>query len=447
MTFWNSEKLATASRGALAGCCLVGMIAAGTVCACEQEKAIAPGNKSTIPTDADAMVHSEGPRIVDPNGAPLKLRCVNVDSWLIPIPYLVSDSGNALFISSSEFVGRLDDVVGAQRAGAFWDEWRDNFITEGDFERMAALGFNCARLVIYHRAITTEAGGQYTLLDDRLRYIDKALEWGLAHGVYVVLDLHTAPGGQNGVATVSDVPSTDPVPRLFEGPTAEANQQATISIWRGLAERYRDNVVVAGYDLLNEPAVSAQLPPNTLPDLVARITSAIRSVDSDHMIIVEGDGLAQEFSMFSAPLDANMTYEFHAYALTGFEPWTNPDQKLLQPYTTLRAEHDRPLWLGEFGENTQEWQVKMIGLMEANDIGWALFPWKRKMTLFWNPVLQMIQPTPKWYELASYLAQPADGTMASPSASAAEEGMAEILSAMKLANCTEDGALANAILQ
>ena len=401
--------------------------------------------ETTVPPSR-AMVRSSGSQVLDPAGQVLDLRCVNVDGWLWPTAYLISDSGNALFISTTELVDRLDDVVGEDRADEFWKEWRDSFVTEADFERMAALGINCVRLVIYYRAILTMDDGIPVFDEESMAYIDSAIDWGEEHGVYIVLDLHSAPGGQNGVPTVADVPATDPVPRLWEGPDAKANQDATVAIWQDLAQRYAGEPWVAGYDLLNEPALPAGSG-DALVDLYKRIILAIRSVDPDHMVILEGDNFAADVSVFAEPLDDNLMYEFHAYALTGFSEWATPDSEDLRPYLTLREEHDRPIWLGEFGEGTKEWIETMVDLAEAHDIGWALFPWKRKQTWFFNPVLQRIDDMPKWYALAAYLAQPAQGSIPLPSVAAAEEGMAEVLDKIQLANNAEDGALADAILR
>ena len=391
-----------------------------------------------------AMVHSAGTQLLGPDDAPLDLRCVNVDGWLWPTVYLQSDSGNGLFISTAEFVNRLDDVVDPARADRFWKDWRDNFFTEADVERMADLGINCARLVIYYRAIATIENGE-PVFNDVLTYVDSAVEWGEKHGVYMVLDLHAAPGGQNGVATVADVPSTDLVARLWEGPDAQANQDATVSIWRFLAERYANEPWVAGYDLLNEPALP-EGSGSDLVDLYARIIATIRSVDAGHMVIVEGDDFATDFSEFTEPLDDNLMYEFHAYALTPFSEWAVPEQQDLQPFLTLREEHNRPIWLGEFGEGTEGWIEAMVDLMEENDVGWALFPWKRKQTWFFNPVLQRIGDMPQWYAVAAYLAQPPNGSVPRPSVEEAEEGMAQAISKIQLADNTEDRSLAGAIL-
>lgn len=395
-------------------------------------------------TQQPPMVHSAGTQVLGPNNESLNLQCVNIDGWLWPTAYLVSDSGNALFISTAEFVDRLDEVVGSSRADEFWKEWRDAFITEADFESMAALGVNCARLVMYYRAIATLEDGVVELDEAAMAYVDAAVEWGGRHGVYVVLDLHAAPGGQNGVATVADVLSTDPIPRLWEGPHSSANQEATVSMWRTLAQRYVSEPWVAGYDLLNEPALPAGSS-SDLVDLYQRIIAAIRSVDKHHMVIVEGDDFAADMSVFTEPLDDNMMYEFHAYALTPFSEWFEPETQDLEPYLRLREEHDRPIWLGEFGEGTTEWIVTMVDLMETNDIGWALFPWKRKQTWFWNPVLQRIDHMPEWYELAAFLAQPSDGSIPAPSVAVAERGMAEALVNIQLSNNLEDELLADAI--
>ncbi len=366
------------------------LIAAWLLACTEPEPAKTPGNNTTIPTHGDAMVHSDGTRIVNADGAPLDLKCVNLDGWLQPIPYLISDSGNALFTSPTEFVGNLEGVVGPERATEFWRDYRDAFATESDF--------------------------------------------------YVVLDLHSVPGGQNAVPTVSDVPQADPVARLWEGPDAAANQQATVTLWTSLAARYANHPALAGYDLLNEPALPASVDPAALPQLYARLIEAVRAEDGKHMVFVEGDDLAHDFSAFDAPLDDNMAYEFHAYALTGFEDWATPDPGDIAPYVALRAAHDRPLWLGEFGEGTIDWQTGVIDVVEGQDIGWAVYPWKRKQTWWFNPVVQQIDATPTWYALASHLAQP-NGSPPSPQQ--AEAAMAEILAAVALDACTEDGAAAN----
>lgn len=414
-----------------------------------QPAAESSGEATTAPPvepPTAAMVHSSGTQVLGPDDEPLNLRCTNVDGWLTPTPYLVSDAGNALFTSPAEFASRLDDVVGEDRAAEFWAEWRENFITEADFERMSALGFNCARLIIYYRAIASVDSGEVVFDEAGLSYVDAAIEWGERHGVYVVLDLHAAPGGQNPISTVSDVPSWDPVARLWEGPETAANQDATVAIWRALAERYALEQWVAGYDLLNEPDLPLGSSGSELVDLYARIIAAIRSVDSNHMVIIEGDKLASDFSMFTEPLDDNMMYEFHAYDLTGFSEWSTPGTENIQPYLDLREAHDRPLWLGEFGEGSQDWISEMVELMESNDIGWALYPWKRKQTWFWNPVVQRIDDMPSWYVLAGYLAQPPNSSVPVPSLADAEEGMAEVLSKVQLANNSEDGGLVSAIL-
>lgn len=397
--------------------------------------AIAPGNATSIPSHGRAVVHSAGTQIVDGDEQPLKLRCVNIDGWLQPIPYLISDSGHALFISPNEFASRLDEAVGEEKAAAFWLDYRDSFITEADFERIAELGFNCARLPLYHRYAD----------EDALARVETALSWGQEHGVYIVLDLHSVPGGQNALPTVSDVPRDAAVAELWEGENASSNQDETVAMWGMLAARFAGQPALAGYDLMNEPALPSGVDPADLPALYARIIEAVRQVDSLHMVFVEGDDLAHDFSEFTTPLDPNMAYEFHAYALTGFEGWANPGPADIEAYLILRTTHDRPLWLGEFGEQTIGWQTDVIELVEGEDIGWALYPWKRKQTWFYNPVLQRIRPTPAWYALADFLAQPSGGSLPAPSLAEAEAGMAELLDAVALDQCTEDGATANAL--
>jgi aryl-phospho-beta-D-glucosidase BglC (GH1 family) len=146
-----------------------------------------------------------------------------------------------------------------------------------------------------------------------------------------------------------------------------------VQVWRRIAQRYRGEPAVLGYELLNEPIgtfldwkkYNASLEP-----LYKRATAAIREVDPDHVIILGGAQWNTEFSVFGPPFAPNLVYAFHKY-------WSEVTEASLKPFLDFRAKHDVPIWLGESGENDDQWIASMVRLAESNGIGWAFWPYKK----------------------------------------------------------------------
>jgi endoglucanase len=390
---------------------------------------------------ANPMLHAGNGEVLDAAGNPLLLRCVNLSPWLSPEPYLIGKSFKALLTSPSEMKRKLAELVGPEEAASFWQRWQDTFVTEEDFQRLARHGFNCVRLPLNYKFITRGFQDGKPLLDeDGLAPVDRAVAWGEAYGIYVMLDLHAAPGGQNPVPTVSDVPLSDRTARLWQGEEATLNQKRTIALWRALAARYAASKSVGGYDLLNEPLLPSSAPGTALAHLYADIVAAIRPVDPSHMIILEGDKYARDFSSLLPPPDGNVLYQFHEYTLFNRD-WRTPNAKALEPFLKLRADSHMPLWLGEFGEESADWQRQMVELMRANRIGWAVWPWKRIDLGNGHPVMETIITTRAWDKLTRYLV----GAMFSgkPSKEQAKQAMQEMLQAIRTPSCMQDAVLTN----
>lgn len=386
------------------------------------------------------MLHAADRAVVDSTGARVLLRCVNLSPWLVPEGYLISPGSiAALTTSPSQIKQRLETVVGPERAAAFWREWTNAFVNETDFRHLKSAGFNCVRLPLDANFIAAQinAGG-VTFAPDMIAPVDRAVAWGAATGVYVILDLHDAPGGQNPISTVSDVPSTHHMPRLWEGTSAAANQRKTIALWRALATRYADAAGVGGYDLLNEPALPSGVGGNALAKLYGEIIEAVRSVDPHHMIVIEGNDYAHDFSTLQALSDSNILYEFHEYAI-GNRAWRSPGESALAPLLRLRQTTGKPLWLGEFGENTAVWQGQVVDLLESHGVGWAVWPWKRVDFGTSHPVIEAIEVPPAWRALAGYLV--GRWLVRKPTPADAEQAMAEMLVAIRSTNCRRDQAL------
>ena len=101
-----------------------------------------------------------------------------------------------------------------------------------------------------------------------------------------------------------------------------------------------------------------------------RITDAIRDVDKNHIIFVEGNWYATDFSDLTPPWDANMVYSFHKY-------WSENNHASIQAFINIMNKYNVPLWAGEFGENSNPWLYDCIKLFEDNQIGWCWWTYKK----------------------------------------------------------------------
>jgi hypothetical protein len=263
----------------------------------------------------------------------------------------------------------LVDLCGADYADFFWTRYYDEYITEADVRLIAERGFNSVRLPLNSRHLLQNYRTRIILQAKTMALVDRLVEWCRNYGVYVLLDMHAAPGGQTG-QNIDD--SENDKPELFINPHY---QTKLIEAWRLLAEHYREEPVIAGYDLLNEPLPewNKQYYPLLVP-LYEKLIRAIRTVDTKHCIILEGAHWATDFSIFdawnSAIPDNNLMLQFHKY-------WSSPDQESLEPYLRRREKFNLPLFMGEGGENNCPWYTGAFPLYERLNISWNFWSYKK----------------------------------------------------------------------
>jgi endoglucanase len=364
--------------------------------------------------EVTGFLKAEGKKLVNGEGQEILLRGVGFGSWMLPEGYMW------LFPEKGDRPRRIErmvkDLIGEKKAEQFWDIYYDRYTSEADIRQIAADGYNSVRVPINARFLI-EHGEDETVryIQKRLKLIDDVITWCREHRLYVILDLHGAPGGQTG-ANIDD--SEFDQPELF---TNERNKRITIDLWRMLAERYKDEWIVAGYDLLNEPlpewfsAYNDQVMP-----LYQEITKAIREVDDRHMIILEGVHWASDWSIFNGKFDDNVMLQFHKY-------WNNPDTESIQIYLDKRAEWNVPIFMGEGGENNKEWYAGAFRLFEDHDISWNFWTWKKMGKD--NSPCSVIMPS-GWQQLIDYL----EGGE-QPNGEAAERILWEYLHNISFENC------------
>ncbi|MDN3642847.1 carbohydrate-binding protein [Lutimonas halocynthiae] len=310
---------------------------------------------------------TEGKKIVDGNGNEVILKGAGLGGWMLMEGYMMQSSDVA--DTQHEFRERLEDLIGKTKTDEFFDTWLQNHVTKQDIDSLAKWGFNSVRLPMHYNLFTLPiedepVAGQNTFIDKGFNMVDELLNWCEANNMYLILDLHAAPGGQGANAAISDY-DTDK-PSLWE---SEENRAKTVALWAKLAERYKDEPWMGGYDLLNE--VNWNLPGGTmLRTLYEEITTEIRKVDTKHIIFIEGNWFANDFTGLTPAWDNNMVYSFHKY-------WSFNDQASIQWVLDLREAQNVPLWMGEAGENSNTWFQEAISLFEKNGIGWSWWPMKR----------------------------------------------------------------------
>ncbi len=326
--------------------------------------------------ESGGFLRADGPRIVDGQGREVILRGIGLGGWMLQEGYMLRTGGPQYRIEA-----RIEELVGRERKEAFYAAWLANHMRRIDVDSLAAWGFNSIRLPMHYKLFTPPieeepVPGEITWRETGFALTDSLLDWAGANNMVVILDLHAAPGGQGKNYDINDY---DPEkPSLWE---SAANQEKTIALWRRLAARYADRPEIGGYDLINEPNWGFEdidADPNgcaetqnaPLWDLQQRITAAIREVDTNHLIFIEGNCWGNNYRSLPPLWDDNLAISFHKY-------WNHNDQESIQWAVDMRVERNVPIWLGESGENSNTWFTNAISLAEANGIGWAWWPLKK----------------------------------------------------------------------
>lgn len=324
------------------------------------------------------FLKADGERIVNGQGREVTLRGMGLGGWMLQEPYMLQLSGVAA--NQSQIRAKITDLVGEERTRTFYASWRAHQTRKEDIDSLASWGFNAVRMPLHYNLFTLSAeeepaAGQQTWIQTGFDLTDSLLDWCAADHIYLILDLHAAPGGQGNDIAISDRDKRKP--SLWE---SAADRQKTVALWQKLAERYASSPWIGGYDLLNETnwgftnlsdehgcAEKINAP---LKQLLQAVTTAIRAVDNHHLIFIEGNCWANNFQGLLPLWDSNMAISFHRY-------WNNNDQASIQGVLNLRASYHVPLWLGESGENSNTWSTDAIALVEANHIGWTWWPLKK----------------------------------------------------------------------
>ena len=328
-------------------------------------------------------LQTSGARVVTDDGAPVLLRGVGVGGWLNMENFITG-------YPATEFSHReaMRKALGQRRYDLFFDSFLTHFFGAEDASFIASLGLNCVRIPVNYRHWADDARpGE---IDPRgFAHLDRAIEACAAAGLYTVIDLHAAPGGQNHYWH-----SDNPFHRPLFWQHGQFQDQA-IALWEAVASRYCGRPEVAGYNVLNEPADSSA---TALVDFYRRAVAAIRAVDGRHMVFLDGNRYAREFPGFGEPLP-NAVYAIHQYPAPGAAdggPYPGEtagryvDRDVVAAefgsMTGYMREHGVPAWVGEFGPvygsgaerdaQRRRLLADQIQTYEEAQAGWSVWTYK-----------------------------------------------------------------------
>ncbi len=306
-------------------------------------------------------LHVVGKDVFDNKGEKIILKGMGLGGWLVPEGYMLGTWGSPTSIRN-----RIVDLIGEDSTITFYEKFEKNYVTEKDIIQLSKWGFNSVRLPFHYKTLSPQFGSY----DEKgFSVIDSVIAWCSRSEIYLILDMHVAPGSQSGDENADG----DAGAQLWD---SSSNQDWAVDIWGEIARRYSTERWIGGYDLLNEPVLYNG--GSQVRNLQRKMRNRIRKFDLNHTLFVNGNMWSRAFEGLGPALDENMVWAFHYYSWMVFNRVT---QNTIQYLINFRNQTNRPLWLGEAGENSNEWFMQVTDLMEKNDIGWAWWNYKKIGTI------------------------------------------------------------------
>ena len=311
------------------------------------------------------FVTIQGHDLIKPNGEKLFIQGTNLGNWLNPEGYMFGfGRTNSAWMIDLLF----KEAVGPDQTAEFWRQFKDNYVTKADIDFIAQQGANTIRLPFNYKLFTDEDYMGQTGEKDGYERIDSVVSWCKANNLFLILDMHDCPGGQTG----DNIDDGHGYPWLFE---SEQSQQLFCDIWREIASRYQNETPILGYELMNEPIAHYFENKDSLYQLLQplykRCVKAIREVDPRHIILLGGAHWNSFFWMLDdASYDDKLMYTCHRYG----GPAT---KEAIDHYIKFRDSINSPMYMGEFGHNTMEWQRDFVNVLKQANIGYTFWPYKK----------------------------------------------------------------------
>ncbi|ESU13895.1 hypothetical protein FGSG_07617 [Fusarium graminearum PH-1] len=274
---------------------------------------------------SSGILKTDNERIVDANGDAVLLRGTALGGWMLMENFMNGFPGREHQIRAA-----LLKVLGQEKHDFFFDKFLEYFFTDKDAEFLASLKFNCLRLCLNYRHFEDDMN-PFVIKEEGFKHVDRVINLCAKYGIYTILDLHALPGGQN-----QDWHSDNPTGYAAFWDHKHFQDRA-INLWEHIARRYKGNPWVAGYNPMNEPADSEW---TRLLAFYDRIVPAIRNIDPDHVLFLEGNTFSMDFTGFDKVWE-NSVYAIHDYCGFGFPNRIGRFQGTQEQESYIRRMYDR----------------------------------------------------------------------------------------------------------
>ena len=364
-----------------------------------------------------------------PNGEKFFIKGINLGNWLNPEGYMFQFDNST---SSYRLIDQaFKEMVGPDFTDWFWREFKKNYITKEDILYIKQTGMNSIRLPFHFKLFSEDDFMGLNQKQNGFEIFDQVIEWCREAGIYVILDMHDAPGGQTG----DNIDDSYGFPWLM---VDHNSQEQFVNIWYKIAKKYANEPVILGYDLLNEPIAhyfiekDKYLNDSLLP-LYKKAITAIRKVDKNHIILLGGAQWNSNFTIFNEwDFDNKIMFTCHRY-------WTGTKQENIQDFVDFRDKVNLPMYMGETGENTNEWVEEFRILMEENNIGWHYWPYKKMVA---KAGMLNIKKPENWDLIINYTKSDRKGFAkireVRPDQKLVKQAMIDLLENMKYHNCEKN---------
>lgn len=334
--------------------------------------------KSSRPLPESKFIHASGAKIVDGTGHAIQLTGVNLGSWLVMEPWMCPFDSSGTVPDESTAITLLDKRFGVPTEQSLVSKFQNAWITDSDFNNVAAARLNCVRIPIWWGDFYTVDG---KLRKDGFDQLDWAVAMAQLRHLYVIVDMHGVFGGQSN-DFVTGMQNSNQYWKSSE------DQLKTNLLWSMIAKHYYNNPVVAAYDLMNEPQGA--------PDQISvweaydRLYKAVRSVDHNHLIMMEpnwrgigtdGKWLNWDWNVLPAPSEyhwTNVAYSPHSYpgSSQGVASETAKQIDQFNKYS-IASGWNVPVIIGEFneGSSSSDWSSTIAAWNRAG-ISWIFWTYK-----------------------------------------------------------------------
>ncbi|MGN0179092.1 MAG: glycoside hydrolase family 5 protein [Monoglobaceae bacterium] len=337
-------------------------------------------------------VNSDG-YLAKNDGEVIQLKGVNFGGWLLqetwmcPVLAFNADitvkNGTENGWANLDTLDKMEELFGKDETAKLINSYQDNYITEWDFENVKNMGFNCIRIPFWYRNFMSDEIGTYITENDDdnpgFQRLDWACDMADKYGLYLILDMHGCPGGQNGDHSCGKVGRN----YLYK---EENYQDIMEELWCRIADRYKNRACVAAYDIMNEPFNNADAAHNVQSTYIAnvwdngdtnklrvnvydRMLKAIREVDPYHVITVEGI-----WRLYLLPKPSEYGWTNVMYQLHSYDADDNTTSSLVTSIDNYRKSYKVAGLMGEF--NPAVYNNTIVNLMNEKGISYTMWNYK-----------------------------------------------------------------------